>query len=756
MSSWIASHFLHAPFVLTGLALIASPILIHLINRMRYRVVRFAAMEFLLQSQKRNQRRLLIEQLLLLLLRILIVIGIVMLISRLILDPAQISIFRGAQSHHVVLIDDSLSMRDRSGEGNAFGQAIKVVNQLVAGGAQLPNTQKLTLLRLSQPDQPFVVERVVNEDFVTELTSKLDPQSFKCTHRMLDLVTGLRAAKKFLSEEKTSVKNLHVISDFRERDWQDQKAIVSQLEELSSAGIAINLVRAVGDAHPNLAVTSLVGDTQVAAADVPLRMQVAVKNFGSQIATDVRLSIFDNEEKLPSSVVFEKIDPQTELTHDFEVRFPTVATHRLRVSLEADSLPEDNSRSLAIDVPKSVPILIVDGNPSGEDGSYVADAIAADPSATGYSATVENVEFLRKRSLQSYACIYMLNIAELPADSIDALEKFVAGGGGLAWYLGDAIRPAHYNDALFRQGAGLFPIPLDSSPRELVVDPSSTGADLIPTKHPMFRIFSSDDVDLINRVRIFQAFPPAKDWVADDQQRKDRVQTIASLRNREPLFLEHRYGKGKVVTCLTTAQPDWNNWATDYSFVVVQLEMVKHLARTDRNPELRLAGEPIVVELDPAEYSDTIEILAPGDEGDRTTRIQASQAKPLGEDAASEQLTKSATYRDTDEPGVYTVRLLSQNQVTEDRLIAYNTSPVESDLTIASTTDLRKRLGSLTGITIQEFGQLDWVEGREAGSEIRQWLIWALLILLLAEQALGYRLSYHPPSKTRPSMARAS
>ena len=81
-------------------------------------------------------------------------------------------------------------MRDRWEETNGFAQAIKVVNQLVAGGAQLPNTQKLTLIRLSQPEQPFFVERNVNEDFVMELSSKLDPQSFKCTHQALDLATG--------------------------------------------------------------------------------------------------------------------------------------------------------------------------------------------------------------------------------------------------------------------------------------------------------------------------------------------------------------------------------------------------------------------------------------------------------------------------------------------------------------------------------------------------------------------------------------
>lgn len=482
MTAWLTNHFFNPAFVAGGMCLIAAPILIHLINRMKYRRVRFAAMEFLLQSQQRNQRRLLIEQLLLLLLRILIVLGLVLLISRLILDPAQMSIFRGAQSHHVVLIDDSLSMRDRWAETNGFAEAVKVVNQLVTRGAQQPNTQKLTLIRLSQPEQPFLTERSVNEDFVTELTSKLDPQSFKCTHQALDLAAGLRAVKKLLAEERGTIQHLHVISDFRDHDWRDQKAIASAVEELTAGSVSVNLVRAVPEAHPNLGVTELTGETQVAAVDVPLRMQVSVKNFGVQVASDVRLSIFDNNEKLPSSVVFEKIDPSQEATHDFEVRFASPSTHKLRVSLDADALLEDNSRSIAVDVPVSVPVLIIDGDSSGEDAAYIADAIAADPKATGYGATIENVEYLRRRPLDGFSCIYLLNVPELPADSIDAVERFVAAGGGLVWYVGDAVRPAHYNDALYRKGEGLFPVPLNAAPKELPVDITSTGLELVPTR----------------------------------------------------------------------------------------------------------------------------------------------------------------------------------------------------------------------------------------------------------------------------------
>src|SRR5205823_12792845 len=53
-----------------------------LINRMRYKRIRWAAMEFLLKSQKRNRRRLIIEQLILLLLRILLVLLAALLLAR--------------------------------------------------------------------------------------------------------------------------------------------------------------------------------------------------------------------------------------------------------------------------------------------------------------------------------------------------------------------------------------------------------------------------------------------------------------------------------------------------------------------------------------------------------------------------------------------------------------------------------------------------------------------------------------------------
>src|SRR5947209_12026845 len=100
--------FLNPAYLAAGSALVSLPILIHLINRMRFKRIRWAAMEFLLKSQKRNRRKLIIEQLILLALRCLLV-----LLAGLLLARFQLSGGSGAGSYHYVVIDDTPSMGDQ-------------------------------------------------------------------------------------------------------------------------------------------------------------------------------------------------------------------------------------------------------------------------------------------------------------------------------------------------------------------------------------------------------------------------------------------------------------------------------------------------------------------------------------------------------------------------------------------------------------------------------------------------------------------
>src|SRR4051812_44614347 len=107
--------FLHPSLFWWGLPLLAVPIIIHLINMMRHRRVKWAAMEFLLASQKRHRTWIILKQLLLLLLRILAVAAIVLMVSQPLLRNNLGAMLGGTRTHHIVLLDDSFSMADHWG-----------------------------------------------------------------------------------------------------------------------------------------------------------------------------------------------------------------------------------------------------------------------------------------------------------------------------------------------------------------------------------------------------------------------------------------------------------------------------------------------------------------------------------------------------------------------------------------------------------------------------------------------------------------
>ena len=62
--------FMSTPWLfMLGVLAIASPIIIHLLNKRKFKRVDWAAMDFLLEADKKNRRRVRLENLLLLLLR---------------------------------------------------------------------------------------------------------------------------------------------------------------------------------------------------------------------------------------------------------------------------------------------------------------------------------------------------------------------------------------------------------------------------------------------------------------------------------------------------------------------------------------------------------------------------------------------------------------------------------------------------------------------------------------------------------------
>src|SRR3954468_22750996 len=63
--------------LLVGAGAASIPVIIHLLNRRRFKIVVWAAMQFLLKAQKENTKKMRVEQLLLLALRTLLVVLVV-------------------------------------------------------------------------------------------------------------------------------------------------------------------------------------------------------------------------------------------------------------------------------------------------------------------------------------------------------------------------------------------------------------------------------------------------------------------------------------------------------------------------------------------------------------------------------------------------------------------------------------------------------------------------------------------------------
>ena len=142
--------FLFQSMLVVGIPLIGLPLLIHLINLRRHQRVQWAAMEFLLESQKRNKKWILLRQLFLLLLRTLAIAAVVLMLAGPVLQSEWGRFFGKGTTHHLILLDDSYSMSDRWEQTSAMEEAKRVVTLLLDQASSRKGQQKLPLVQFSQ------------------------------------------------------------------------------------------------------------------------------------------------------------------------------------------------------------------------------------------------------------------------------------------------------------------------------------------------------------------------------------------------------------------------------------------------------------------------------------------------------------------------------------------------------------------------------------------------------------------------------
>jgi hypothetical protein len=731
------SSFFVNPVLAWGVLLAAVPVLIHLINLLRHRRVRWAAMEFLLQSQKKNSTRVKLKELLLLLLRMAAIAAVALVLAQPILSN-QLGLQLGGQSvEHIVLLDDSYSMSDRWADSSAFERAKQAIERLGGEAGRHSAPQQFTVLRFSRAGrsgvrgQPDLFREQVASDFGMKLADRL--KSLQPSQQAVGPIDALKAIDTLFGESKGEQRIVYLVSDFRTKEWDDPQDLKAALEHVQKSPARMHFVHCVDTAHANVAITSLEPEGGTRAAGVPLTMAVTVKNFGadrvSNLAVVVEMPRQDGVGR--SGVTIDELLPGKSETRKFQAFFPTAGDQRITARIQSDAVADDNARFSLVNLPLSVPVLIVDAEPDAPDGHILAAALAPGGAVkTGIEPRIEAPAFLNNNPLAGYHAIYLANVDRLDHAAVEALEKYVRSGGGLAVFLGPRTQAELYNQQFYRGGEGFFPLPLTSD-TPLLVDRLDKGPDLEVTDHPIFRIFAGERNSHLAAVAIERFFAVPRDWKPDVS-----TKVIARLRNKAPLVLERSFGDGRVVAVLTTAAPTWTNWAANPSFVITLLEMQSYLS-VGKNPNVeRFVGQPIELKLDPGRYKQTAVLIPPTADEAGSTPVDLALGK--------EGLT--ATLAETGTSGFYELQLTTADGAAETRGYAFNVDPAEGNLATVHDDQLSARLKGIH-YDYHPVDQFSFAADDVQGSNLSDVFLYLLIAMLVGEQLLAYSASYHPSTQ---------
>jgi uncharacterized membrane protein len=812
------------PTLLWGFLLVGIPVLIQLITLLRHRRRQWAAMEFLLESYRRNRRWVWLKQLLLLASRMAIMAVLVLLLAQWISGSRWLSLFGQRVTHHYVLLDDSLSMSDvGGGTGSAYQRGLRAISGLLARAAQSGGPHQVTVLRYSRAalasrsagDDPAATlpaprsggaapsarsgtsggesPRSGSADIVADLLARSlpsDPQPLlerlagtSPTPMELSPRAALELVEQLVGAATTETPLVYLVSDFRRTQWDRPEEIRTALEALTKLGARLELIDCVETEHVNLGLGLLEPQQDVLAAGVPVMMQLEVHNHSPLPARNVNVRLrainysgppaeplqqqtYSGQVSELPTLVLEEIPPGESVRRLFQTVFPTPGWHALEARLADDAVAADNQRTAAFEIVSTQRVLLVSG-PSDRLQPFFLTA-AAQPGGgtnTGFSIDQRDPSYLRQANLDElsgYAAIVLTDLQLLDRQTLATLRQYVEQGGGLSLFFGpsfDRQDLTTYNELWYQDGEGLLPFPLQSVV-ELAPSRDPAAADIIAQSHPILEPLLGAGVNPLQLIRLSRFMQQRESVGLGSAAGSDlgsgpaSWQLVAKTRTGQPLVVDHAIGRGRVVTWLTSLEPQWSNWAQDPTFVVAALRLVGYLGSFRQQQFSRPAGEPLVQtyaaggllpELQvmlPATTSGQLrlpmEVPAVTSPDDRLLRLELA-ADPSQQ---SEEVIRSLVW-----PGITEIWSQGIQGDRQLRLSSRHVLPEAGDLSKLSSQQLQQNLRgvpvryrtaeAMSSPLLAGFGQSSFV------------LLTLLVLLLMFEQWLGWLCSYHLPSSGR-------
>ena len=733
-----------SPLLLGGAALVAAPIILHLVMRRTPVPHAFPALRFLKERAIANRRRLQLSHLLLLLLRIAALLLLATALARPVLRGAGWLPNAEGPVAAALVFDTAPRMTLREGNKTRLQQAAEMARVLLG---KLPAGSQVAVLDTGGGPAAFSP---------TPAAAAVRIDRLEAATPAVSLPGAIAAAKRLLETAELERRELYVFSDCSRGAWEGAPLTAGPApatagvatagpadptaESAAEAGTPRMLVIDVGAAAPrNLAIESLELSGDRIAAGTPLVVTATVSRAGTEATRPLAVEIVDDDGRLVrrglKPVAGEEGGPATV---SFEVGGLKPGTRQGRVVLDgSDDLGADDVRSFTVEVGSPARVIVAAQRPATQTARFILEALA--PAALRKAGTARfapdpvDYESLDATDWETAAGIVLLDPPPLAERQWEALAAWLAPGRGLVIWLGPAA-------------AGGSGFNTEGSRRLLggelvrVWRTADAGNYLAPAAldHPILAAFRR-----VGDAVPWQDFPVFRHWEfspleplppAADGEPGGPAAVVAAYRNGLPAILEHRVGQGTAVVITTPVAREagdpaaWNTLATGFEpwpFLMLANETLLHAIASpdDRNV---VAGGAATLHLGRRDLPTAV------------VRTPGGDTFPAAIDRTRGTVTITATL----EPGNYSVRAGGEAAGVADGFSA-NLDPAATDFRRLAADDLARVLGPGHRLARTEDEIVRDVNLDRIGTELFGWLIVLAALAMAGDWVVANRF-YRP------------
>ena len=679
------------PLFLIGVSALAIPVLIHLIQRERKRVVVFPSLMFLRRIPYQSVRRRSIRHWFLLLVRAAAILMIVAAFARPFIPQGALAVAAaGGAREVVVLLDQSASM----GYGDHFQRAREAARKAIDG---LGGEDKATLVLFARNAEENV--RATTDRL--RLGQAVD--AAKVTSGSTRYGPALKLAQSILSASSLKSKEVVLVSDFQKTGW-------TGAEELKLPdGTVLTPISVASPDTANVSIPSLAFARASFSGQERITVTAGLINRGNAPVNGLTTTLEVDGHPIESKPV--TIAANSSASVAFAAFTLSDAYLRGTVRAGTDPLPQDNVFHFVLTPSRPVSVLVV--APREESGQrndstlYLSKALSIG-TTPAFQIEVASAARMAPANLDKRAVVILNDTPFPPAAAGGALKRFVEQGGGLLVVLGEHSTWPQNDAALL---PGTLGGPVDR--------PDGRGGALgfLDYSHPVFEVFKAPRSGDFSGTRVFR-------YRALTAPAGTRV--LARFDDGAVAATEQRTGLGRVVAWNTTLDDSWSDLAKKPVFLPLVHQLTRYLARYEEPAAWRTVGQ--VLDL-------TSGSILAGGRRDRVALTPSGRRVTLSTGSGPEFL-------ELNEQGFYELRSTGAAE-TRPPAVAVDVDPTESDL---AAMDPREFTAALTGRAAPEAAKAAAPEqATPQDLERRQAIWWYLLfggILLLAtETILSNRIS---------------